>query len=113
MESRLSGQDLGFDAPASTSDDDHITAPAAYLEHKSEDPATAAEGSDWANYQMDKLAVALDELDERSRSIITARWLNDQKKTLHQLADQFGVSAERIRQLENNALKKLQGMLAT
>ena len=112
MESRLSGHDLGFDAPTSTSDDDNITAPAAYLEHKSEDPATAAEGKDWANYQMDKLAVALGELDERSRSIIAARWLNDKKKTLHELAEQFGVSAERIRQLENNALKKLQGMLA-
>ena len=112
MESRLSGQDLGFDAPSSASDDDNITAPAAYLEHKSEDPATAAEGSDWANYQMDKLTVALSELDERSRVIITARWLNDKKKTLHELAEQFSVSAERIRQLENNALKKLQGMLA-
>ena len=112
MESRLSGHDLGFDAPTNSSDEDNLTAPAAYLEHKSEDPATAAEGSDWTNYQMDKLATALSELDERSRTIITARWLNEEKKTLHELAERFGVSAERIRQLENNALKKLQGMLA-
>lgn len=112
MESRLSGHDLGFDAPVNSSDEDNITAPAAYLEHQSEDPATAVEGDDWSQYQMSKLAGAMDELDERSRTIIAARWLGENKKTLHELATKFGVSAERIRQLENNALKKLKGMLA-
>lgn len=112
MESRLSGHDLGFDAPTATNDDDNITAPSTYLVHQSDDPATTAESNDWTNYQTAKLSSALSELDERSQSIIAARWLSDKKKTLHELADQFGVSAERIRQLENNALKKLQGYLA-
>ena len=112
MESRLSGQDLGFDAPSSSHDDDNITAPAAFLTHQSDDPATTAENNNWMNYQTTKLASALDQLDERSRSIIEARWLRDKKKTLHDLAKQYEVSAERIRQLESNALKKLQGALS-
>ena len=113
MESRLSGHDLGFDAPSSEDENEGYTAPAAYLTHQTEDdPATILEGDDWISYQSSSLAIALDNLDERSRSIIESRWLQEKKKTLHELAEQYGVSAERIRQLENSALKKLRGALA-
>ena len=111
MESRLSGQDLGFDSPTSVDDDEGFTAPATYLTHQSDDPATATENEDWTDHQTSALTNALENLDDRSRSIIEARWLSEKKKTLHDLADQFGVSAERIRQLESNALKKLKGSL--
>ena len=112
MESRLSGQDLGFDAPSTNHDEDHITAPVAFLTHQSDDPATMVENNNWMNYQTTKLASALDQLDERSHSIIEARWLRDKKQTLHDLAKKYEVSAERIRQLESNALKKLQSALS-
>ncbi len=109
MESRLSGQDLGFDAPSGSSDDDDcISSPAAYLAHQSEDPAAAFENKDWTGHQTEQLSTALNELDERSRAIIQARWLSDQKQTLQVLAKQYGISAERVRQLEGNAMKKLQ-----
>ncbi len=112
MESRLSGYDLGFDSPSSSDDDDNITAPASYLTHQSDDPATALEAINWTSYQTSKLASALDNLDERSRSIIEARWLREKKKTLQDLGSKYGVSAERIRQLESNALKNLQASLS-
>ena len=113
MESRLSGQDLGFDAPTNASDDeDVISAPAAYLAHQSDDPATELENSNWNNHQTKLLTQALGQLDDRSREIIQARWLGEQKETLQDLAKQYGVSAERIRQLENNAMKKLQGFIS-
>lgn len=112
MESRLSGQDLGFDAPSHANDDDNISSPSTYLVHQSDDPAAVLEGNNWTDYQMSKLSTALTELDERSQAIIAARWLGDKKKTLHELADQYDISAERIRQLESNALKKLKGFLA-
>lgn len=111
MESRLYGHDLGFDAPSNSADDDDaITAPAAYLPH-GDDPAVNLEGNDWSEHQQAKLAYALRDLDERSRNIIVDRWLGDKKKTLHDLADEHGVSAERIRQLESNAMKKLKASL--
>ena len=113
MESRLSGKDLGFDAPSSTNDDeDRITSPSAYITHHDASPEQAIETSDWGDYQSSKLSHALDELDERSRAIIQARWLSDSKQTLHDLAEQYGISAERVRQLESNAMKKLKGYIA-
>ena len=113
MESRLSGQDLGFDAPAASSEDeDMISAPAAYLAHQDDDPATRLENTDWHNHQTRQLGLALNQLDERSRAIIEARWLREHKQTLQDLARQYGVSAERVRQLENNAMKKLQGFIS-
>lgn len=113
MESRLSGQDLGFDAPSNASDDeDAISAPAAYLAHQSDDPATELENDDWDSHQNKQLTQALSQLDERSREIIQARWLVEQKETLQDLAKRYGVSAERIRQLESNAMKKLQGFIS-
>jgi len=113
MESRLSGQDIGFDAPASGDDDEAGWAPAAYLaapEHS--DPARLLEQSDLENRSSNQLQEALDHLDDRTRTIIEQRWLNDQKTTLHELADRFGVSAERIRQLEKNAIGKLKQLMA-
>ncbi len=113
MESRLSGQDLGFDAPTSNNDEENISSPAAYLTHQDDDPETSFEKSDWSEHQVTRLNNALKVLDDRSREIIQARWLNDKKETLQNLAKQYNVSAERIRQLENNAMKKLQAHIAS
>jgi RNA polymerase sigma-32 factor len=110
MEGRLSNQDVGFDLEA---DDDNETfvAPAAYLEDLRADPAQAAEQSDWDGYHSERLHSALNTLDERSRDILAKRWLADSKTTLTELADEYHVSAERIRQLENNAIKNLRTVI--
>jgi RNA polymerase sigma-32 factor len=108
MESRLAGQDIGFDGPEG--DDDHIPpAPAAYLQDQSMDPALTQEQGDWEEYTSRRLMSALEELDERSRDIVSSRWLGEEKATLQELADRYQVSAERIRQLEKNAIKKMKG----
>jgi len=108
MESRLSGQDIGFDLTATDDDEEsHHFAPAAYLTDESNDPALSIEQDDWNASNNSQLSTALDKLDERSRTILEARWLAEKKSTLHELAARFGVSAERIRQLEKNALGKL------
>jgi RNA polymerase sigma-32 factor len=112
MESRLNGQDLGYDAPGHTDDEDNTYAPVAYLANESDSPETALENADHAEHQLARLSCGLEKLDQRSREIIEARWLRDKKATLHELADKYEVSAERIRQLEGNALKKLQGSFA-
>lgn len=111
MESRLSGQDVAFDPSADDDDDDRSLAPAAYLQDSRMDPAVLLESSDWESRRTDALQEALGQLDERSRSILAERWLADKKATLQELADRYQVSAERIRQLENNALKKLKAVL--
>lgn len=108
MESRLSGQDVGFDPVPENDDEDSVArAPAAYLTDQSMDPAQTVEHEDWADWQDHALSGALERLDARSRDILRRRWLNEDKDTLHTLAAAYGVSAERIRQLEKNALKKL------
>ena len=109
MESRLSGHDVGFDPVINDDDEDapHF-APAAYLTDETNDPALAIEQHDWQSQNSSKLLMALDGLDERSRNILEARWLTEDKITLHELAGRYGVSAERIRQLEKNAIRKLQ-----
>ena len=108
MESRLSGQDIGFDLTATDDDEEsHHFAPAAYLTDESNDPALSIEQDDWNATSSDQLSTALDTLDERSRTILEARWLTDKKSTLHELAARFDISAERIRQLEKSALGKL------
>jgi RNA polymerase sigma-32 factor len=76
------------------------------------EPSLQLERMDSAQNEREQLYAALDSLDERSRTILEARWLADKKQTLHELADRYGVSAERIRQIEKNALKKLRGQLA-
>ncbi|BCD96026.1 RNA polymerase sigma factor RpoH [Marinagarivorans cellulosilyticus] len=113
MEGRLSAFDAGFDAGAD--DDDESTAylaPANMLEDKRYDPAGMVEAADWEKTSVNNLESALEQLDERSRDILQQRWLDDDSKsTLHDLAAQYGVSAERIRQLEKNAMKKLKGIM--
>jgi len=106
MESRLAGQDIGFDM---TNDDDESSyvAPAAYLEGLTVSPDEVAEAADWELHHHNLLFDGVESLDDRSRDIIQARWLMDPKTTLQELADKYGVSAERIRQLEAVALKKL------
>ncbi|MCB1807004.1 MAG: RNA polymerase sigma factor RpoH, partial [Candidatus Competibacteraceae bacterium] len=110
MESRLSGHDVSFDpAPESDSSEERdYYSPAAYLEDAGADPALVLEREDWEEDASQRLLLALDELDERSRDILQRRWLNEDKPTLHQLAEEYGVSAERIRQIESSAIKKLQ-----
>ncbi len=110
MEKRLSGMDIGFDGP-DDNEDDVTLAPSGYLEDTSQEPAQLLEKSDWQDDQETRLHNAMKELDDRSRDILQQRWLSDNKATLHQLADKYNVSAERIRQLENNAIKKLRNAI--
>ena len=111
MEKRLSARDAGFDGSADDDDESAYQAPAMYLEDHSADPALLAEDADWESDSQARLATALGELDERSQDIIRQRWLSDTKSTLHDLAGTYGVSAERIRQLEQNAMKKVRAYL--
>ncbi|PHM62773.1 RNA polymerase sigma factor RpoH [Xenorhabdus ishibashii] len=109
MESRMSAQDMAFDM---SSDDDnldsHPVAPVLYLQDRASDFADGIEEDNWETHAADKLSVAMEGLDERSQDIIRSRWLDDDNKTtLQELADKYGVSAERVRQLEKNAMKKL------
>ena len=113
MESRLSGRDIGFDAPSDEDDDHAPPSPAAYLMARDEDPAQAYERNDSEADQLELLREGMARLDARSRDIIKRRWLDaDSKVTLQELADEYGVSAERIRQVEANALKKMKALFA-
>ena len=113
MESRLSGRDIGFDAPDDADDDHAPPAPAHYLMANDDDPAAAYEAADEEDSQLELLREGMARLDERSRDIIKRRWLEpDSKVTLQELADEYGVSAERIRQVEANALKKMKALFA-
>jgi RNA polymerase sigma-32 factor len=111
MESRLSGRDIGFEAPADA-DEDAKPAPAAFLIDEGADPYDNVSDADQSDNQLETLSAALQKLDERSRDIIQRRWLNEDKATLQDLADEYGVSAERIRQVEANAMKKMRGLFA-
>jgi len=113
MEGRLTSRDVAFDMPADADNDDAWQAPQYYLEDLSADPALAVESEDFRQDSEGRLHYALASLDERSRDIVSRRWLAEQKSTLHELAAEHGVSAERIRQLEGNAMKKLKTALAT
>lgn len=111
MEARLSNYDVAFDA-SPDDDEDNSFSPSVYLADQRNDPARQLEQEDWEDNRHEKLAASLAELDDRSRDILMARWLNeDGKVTLHDLADKYGVSAERIRQLEKNAMKKMRAAL--
>lgn len=109
MESRLSGSDVTFDPPTNDSDDEHQFTPAAYLTDEGTDPARLLEHDDSRSQQMSLMHDSLKTLDERSQAIIKRRWLDEEKATLHELADEYQVSAERIRQIEKNALNKMRG----
>lgn len=111
MEGRLAAYDASFDAPVDEDDDSRVFAPAQYLEADNADPAEALEQAQWQTHHSQRLGQALDDLDARSRDILERRWLADDKTTLHELAGEYGVSAERIRQLENNAMNKLRKAL--
>ena len=110
MEQRLYSHDVAFD-PTPNDDEDKPYSPALYLPNPEADPATALEADDWGSQASDALIDALKNLDDRSREILQSRWLTEDKITLHDLADKFGVSAERIRQIENNAIKKLRNVM--
>ena len=114
MESRMSNQDQAFEL--STDDDDNVGAssfsPAQYLEDKQSDLATEVEDKNWEQHANQRLSNALVGLDERSQDIIRTRWLTDDKSTLQELANKYEISAERVRQLEKNALSKLKGAMA-
>ena len=110
MESRLNSRDTAFDLPADA-DDETSFAPAAFLETANADPAEAYENQDWQDFHQQKLMNAMKSLDERSQDILASRWLGDSKSTLQDLADKYSVSAERIRQLEKNAMKKLKSAM--
>ena len=107
MEMRLGNRDIAFDLPSDDSDEDSITAPSMYLQQHGTDPAELFENADWEQHEQTNLAKALASLDERSLDILSSRFLAEKKATLHELAERYNVSAERIRQLEQNALKKL------
>ncbi len=108
MERRLEGRDVAFDmSPEQDSDDSPNYTPSAFLSSEDSDPATLLERSEWKAQSHQQLMSALHALDDRSRDILESRWLAEKKLTLHQLADRYSISAERIRQLEKNAMKKL------
>jgi RNA polymerase sigma-32 factor len=110
MEARMSSQDQAFDL---TNDDDESTtfSPAQYLEDKSEDVESSVINTDMDTAASERLYAAIKTLDHRSQHIIETRWLSDDKTTLQDLADEYEVSAERVRQIEKNAMKKLQAAM--
>lgn len=107
MEGRLTAYDAAFEAQGDDDDDTPHTAPALYLEDNRYDPARLVENEDWEEQSASALHDAMDQLDDRSRNILQRRWLDDDKSTLHELAAEYNVSAERIRQLEKNAMEKI------
>ncbi|MDZ7735006.1 MAG: RNA polymerase sigma factor RpoH [Gammaproteobacteria bacterium] len=113
MEARLAAGDAPFDGGTDDDDDNHAApAPVAYLKFQGDGPETELENSQFESQQLEHLSAGLAELDARSRDIISRRWLADNKVTLQVLADEYGVSAERIRQLEQGAMKKLRSAIA-
>jgi RNA polymerase sigma-32 factor len=111
MEQRMSARDMSFD-PTPDADEEETYSPAMYLPATNADPAIEVEREEWEEDSTDRLSVALARLDERSRNILKRRWMTDDKATLHELADEYGISAERVRQVEVNAINKLKGLMA-
>ncbi len=112
MERRLSARDLSFDPLPDASDEETAASPALYLPAAEADPATIVEQDEWDGAVSARLAAALEGLDERSRTIVRSRWLGEEKKTLQELAADYGVSAERIRQIEAAALVRLRSAMS-
>ena len=112
MESRLSGTDIAFDPLVDQDDDEAYLAPAQHLGDSRYDPAVVVDNHEQQSRIQQQLATALSQLDERSRDIVSRRWLGDEKPTLHALAEEYGVSAERIRQIEKRAMEKMKGTIA-
>jgi RNA polymerase sigma-32 factor len=111
MEQRLSARDMSFD-PTPDTDEEESYSPAMYLPAANADPAVEVEREEWDEDSSDRLSIALEKLDDRSRDILKRRWMTDDKATLHELADEYGISAERVRQVESNAINKLKGLMA-
>jgi RNA polymerase sigma-32 factor len=111
MENRLSSNDSSFDSPVPSGDDDEIMSPSQYLEDKRYDPEIIVASEQAEQENKEELLAALKTLDYRSKDILNRRYLSDKKATLHDLADEYKVSAERIRQIENSALKKLKAFM--
>ena len=113
MEKRLSGSDMSFD-PLSESDDDEASfAPSQYLEDEEANPADIFEDQSHNEENTSQLYEAINQLDDRSRDILQDRWLADEKMTLHDLAEKYEISAERVRQIEKNAMKKVKQSIAS
>ncbi|HIO76639.1 MAG TPA: RNA polymerase sigma factor RpoH [Gammaproteobacteria bacterium] len=112
MEGRMSAYDTAFDADIDSDDESAYRAPAYYLEDQNSDLAASVENAQWEELTNNSLHAAMAKLDERSKDILNSRWLTDNKTTLHQLADKYSVSAERIRQLEKNAMNKIKASMA-
>ena len=112
MEGRMASYDTAFDADSDSDDEAAYKAPAYYLEDQSSDLASNVEDSEWEEVTNNSLHTAMSELDDRSKDILNSRWLSENKATLHELADRYGISAERIRQLEKNAMNKIKAKMA-
>jgi RNA polymerase sigma-32 factor len=111
MERRLASRDLSYDPAPDADEEEESYSPSAYLPAPDADPAVAVERAEWDDDVTDKVAHAMAQLDARSQAVLRARWMTDQKATLHELAEQYGVSAERIRQIEANAIGKLRKLV--
>jgi RNA polymerase sigma-32 factor len=111
MERRLASRDLSYDPAPDATEDDESYSPAAYLPAPDADPAIAVERAEWDDDVTERVAEAMSQLDARSQAVLRARWMGEHKATLHELADEYGVSAERIRQIEANAIKKLRKLV--
>jgi RNA polymerase sigma-32 factor len=111
MERRLASRDVSYDPAPDADDEEEVYSPSAYLPAPDADPAVAVERAEWDDDVTDRVADGLSQLDARSQAILRARWMSEPKATLHDLAEQYGVSAERIRQIEANAIKKLRKLV--
>jgi len=111
MERRLASRDLSYDPAPDADEEEESYSPAAYLPAPDADPAVAVERAEWDDDVTDRVAEAMSRLDARSQAVLRARWMGEHKATLHELADEYGVSAERIRQIEANAIKKLRKLV--
>jgi RNA polymerase sigma-32 factor len=108
MESRLGGIDVGYDLQAGSDDEKSpYSAPATFLRNDNASPEEQVEADDWSDHNNSLLYAGLEQLNDRSKHIVMSRWLSDEKTTLQVLADEYGISAERVRQLEANALRKI------
>ena len=112
MEKRLAARDMSFDPAPDADEEETAFSPAAFLPAPAADPAESVEAEEWESDSADRLYQALGRLDDRSRDILEQRWIGEEKATLHELAGKYGVSAERIRQIEANALTKLRSLIA-
>ena len=112
MESRLSGTDVAFDALVDQDDDESYLAPSQHLGDSRFDPEVVVTNNEKVTERHEQLSLALKDLDERSKDIVIRRWLSDDKPTLHDLADEYGVSAERIRQIEKRAMEKMKKVIS-